>query len=159
MHIEIMPMEIEDVDEVYAIEKECFSNPWSKRIFLTEVKQNLLGYSFAYVAKEIEKQNEKIINSKVVGYTVFWKFGDEIHIGNLAVKKEYRRRGIGSLLLQKVLEFARELKSTYVTLEVRQSNYAAINLYKRFGFKVIGVRKGYYTNPTEDALIMLKNDM
>lgn len=159
MNIEILPMEIEDVDEVWAIEKECFSNPWSKRIFLTEIKQNLLGYSFAYVAKEIEKQNEKIINSKVVGYTVFWKFGDEIHIGNLAVKQEYRRKGIATKLLQKVINIAKEMKINYVTLEVRRSNLPAINLYKRFGFRAIGVRKDYYTNPREDAIIMLKNDI
>jgi ribosomal-protein-alanine N-acetyltransferase len=90
----------------------------------------------------------------IVGFVGFWIMSDEAHITSIAVREECRQRGIGEMLMTSVIERAMELKARLVTLEVRISNTAAQNLYTKYGFAKVGVRKGYYTDNREDALMM-----
>ncbi len=133
-----------DVEEVYAIEKESFKDPWNKFIFYHELKNPV---SLFYVAKKDEK---------VVGYIIAWIVGDEMHILNVAVKREERRKRIGSFLMRKIISEASEKNVKRIYLEVRVSNHPAINFYKKEGFKIIYTRKHYYRNG-EDAYVMVKD--
>ena len=140
----IREMSHADLPEVHGIEKECFSAPWSINAFRYELEHRLTILRVA------------VLNGQIVGYVCIRTILDETHILNLAVRPEFRRRGIGSLLLR---EAPLELKhsgteSCSLTLEVRASNIAAIRLYEKFGFKVTGKRRGYYHMPDEDAVIM-----
>jgi [ribosomal protein S18]-alanine N-acetyltransferase len=131
-----------DLDAVMVIERGSFAYPWSTRFFLQELQvpcaRSILGE----------------INQRIVGYVLFWLLPDEIDVHNLAVHREFRRRGIGRLLLQQVVIEARCRSSNRVTLEVRQSNVAAQKLYESLGFTATGVRRGYYSDNGEDALAM-----
>ncbi|UCD10320.1 MAG: ribosomal protein S18-alanine N-acetyltransferase [Dehalococcoidales bacterium] len=98
-------------------------------------------------------------NDYICGYVGFWVMADEAHITTIAVREELLRRGIGELLLLTVLNRARELYANVVTLEVRVSNTGAQNLYLKYGFKQVGVRKAYYTDNREDAYIMTTGDI
>ena len=98
-------------------------------------------------------------NDYICGYVGFWVMADEAHITTIAVREELQRRGIGELLLLTVLNRARELYANVVTLEVRVSNTGAQNLYLKYGFKQVGVRKAYYTDNREDAYIMTTGDI
>lgn len=90
----------------------------------------------------------------VVGFAGFWFMAGEVHLINIAIRREYRHQGIGELLLISVIDRATELKAHLVTLEVRVSNVAALNLYEKFGFRRVGLRRGYYTDNREDAVLM-----
>jgi ribosomal-protein-alanine N-acetyltransferase len=94
----------------------------------------------------------------VAGFCAFWLVFDEIHINNVAMRPDFRERGIGTALLRRVLADARQLGARRATLEVRASNERARRLYERLGFYVAGVRRNYYTNPVEDALILWRDD-
>lgn len=93
-------------------------------------------------------------NDTVIAYCAAWHVFDELHINNLAVRPEWRRQGVARELLTSVVERSLASGAQRSTLEVRSSNEAARRLYESFGFRLSGVRKGYYTNPTEDALIL-----
>jgi len=95
----------------------------------------------------------------VVGFVGFWVMADEAHIVNITVREAYRRQGLGELLLIPVIDLARELKTSIVTLEVRASNTGAQNLYVKYGFTQVGVRRGYYTDNREDGLVMSIQDI
>jgi ribosomal-protein-alanine N-acetyltransferase len=131
-----------DLDAVMVIERGSFAYPWSARFFLQELEvpcaRSILGE----------------INQRIVGYVLFWLLPDGIDVHNLAVHREFRRRGIGRLLLQQVVIEARRRSSNRVTLEVRQTNVAAQKLYQSLGFTATGVRRGYYSDNGEDALTM-----
>jgi [ribosomal protein S18]-alanine N-acetyltransferase len=131
-----------DLDAVMAIERSSFAYPWSPRFFLQELQvpcaRSILGE----------------INERIVGYVLFWLLPNEIDVHNLAVHSEFRRRGIGRLLLQQVVIEARCRSSNRVTLEVRQSNVSAQKLYESLGFTTTAVRRGYYSDNGEDALAM-----
>ena len=99
------------------------------------------------------------IENYITGFVGFWVMADEAHITSIAVREAYRRRGIGELLLLAAMDWAMELKARIVTLEVRASNTAAQNLYLRYGFTRVGVRRGYYTDNREDALVMSTEDI
>ncbi len=137
-------MQAEDMDEVIAIEKQSFSDPWSKQNFLKELE---LTFSWAWVAK---------LDKKLVGYSCCWEIGDELQIANLAVHPDFRNQGIGKKILQEILNRACQKKLKQVTLEVRESNQFGLKLYYGFGFMEIGRRKKYYQKPTEDGLILAK---
>jgi ribosomal-protein-alanine N-acetyltransferase len=144
--ISIKPMVTGDLKEVLEIERKAFISPWNEEQFLIEILNK--DYSYFWVAKDEESK-------KILGYIGFWLIEDTVHIVNLAVSDEFRRRGIASLLLEKVITFCKERKiPKIITLEVRRSNYKAINLYKKFNFKVVGIRKNYYSDTHDDALIM-----
>ena len=140
--MKIVPLCEEDAKALSELDKKCFSVPWSEKSFLDECKNKLAVY---FVAKE---------DNDIVGYAGFWNVAGEGGITNIAVAPEKRRQGIAKAMLEKMISTAKELDLELLTLEVRQSNNAAISLYKSYGFEEIGKRKKFYTNPTEDALIM-----
>jgi [ribosomal protein S18]-alanine N-acetyltransferase len=144
--IQVMLMLESDIDAVVEIEQVSFADPWKKSMFLTELKEP--GISIPLVIKDTDT---------VIGYAVLWQVMDEMHLGNFAVKPEYRKKRIGSQLLQYIIDMAVQKKVIKITLEVRQSNTAAIALYQRFGFKAVAIRRGFYTKPTEDGFVMLKS--
>lgn len=126
------------------IEDECFSSPWSLDSFKAELPK--LGACF-YLAEE---------NGEAAGYIGFNMVLDEGYIANVAVKERFRRRGIARTLMEKVIETAKENGLSFVSLEVRESNIPARNLYEALGFSCQGVRKNFYRNPMENGLILTK---
>lgn len=137
-------MTLEDVTEIAALDKICFKVPWSEKSFRDEMSNKLAIYR---VAKD---------NGKCIGYAGFWNVSGEGGITNVAVLPEYRRQGIGSMLITEMIKTAETLKLDLLTLEVRKSNTAAQHLYSKFGFEIIGERKRYYSDNGEDAYIMTK---
>jgi ribosomal-protein-alanine N-acetyltransferase len=135
-------MTLADLDEVMAIERASFAYPWSSRFFHQEFEVEC--------ARSILAE----MNGKIVGYVLFWLLPENVDIHNLAVRGAYRRRGVGRILLHKVIVEALRQSSARVTLEVRKSNLAAQKLYESAGFVATGVRKGYYSDDGEDALTM-----
>jgi ribosomal-protein-alanine N-acetyltransferase len=131
-----------DLDEVMAIERTSFRHPWSSNFFLEELQ--------VACARSILAQ----VNDKIVGYVLFWLLPEAVDIHNIAVHIEFRRQRIGQALLQQVLEQARNRDSSRVTLEVRVSNIPAQKLYESVGFVSQGLRKGYYSDDGEDAVVM-----
>lgn len=138
----IVPMTPEHVAAVARIERESSPSPWSEESFLYEIEQ---PNSRFLVAK---------LRGEVVGHIGLWLIGTEAHIATFAVDKAHRRQGIGEALLRASLLRAIDEGVTRATLEVRASNIAAQNLYRKFGFVPIALRKGYYAPEREDAIIM-----
>lgn len=145
MAVAVEPMRLNDLEEVLTIERLSFTIPWSRRAFLYELLEN--QQALYLVARETEK---------TVGYIGMWIVLDEGHITNLAVHPDYRRRGIGRLLLETLVRESAKRGIQRLTLEVRRSNLAAQALYRGLGFKETGVRHRYYQDNREDALIMWK---
>lgn len=142
--VKIRPMEISDIDAVIAVESKAYGeHHWSKESFYNELSNDLARY-FAAVDE----------NNNLTGYAGCWQILEEAHITNIAVDVNCRRKYIGEALLKAVIDKCYEEKIKYITLEVRVSNKAAIGLYEKYGFKSLGIRKGYYQNNNEDALIM-----
>jgi len=137
-------MQLEDVEEVIKIEKQSFSDPWSKDNFMAELN---LPFSWVWAAK---------IETSLAGYCCCWEMEEELQIANLAVHPDFRSQGVGKKILQEILNRACQRKIKRVTLEVRESNQAALKLYQGFGFEEIGRRKKYYRKPNEDGLILAK---
>ncbi|HOQ01635.1 MAG TPA: ribosomal protein S18-alanine N-acetyltransferase [Acetivibrio clariflavus] len=146
-NIEISRLSLDDIDDLMAVEKLSFTIPWSREAFIEEITNN--KFARYIVAK---------VNGKAIGYAGFWKVFDEGHITNVAVHPEYRRIGVGFLLVKSLIDMAEEENITRMTLEVRKSNIPAQNLYAKFGFKVEGFRKEYYADNKEDAIIMWREN-
>ncbi len=146
MQTKIELMRIEDLEAVLEIEEASFPTPWSRNSFLYELTEN--QRAIYLVAK-----NEF---NKVVGYIGMWVVFDEGHITNLAAHPLYRRQGVGRTLLNELVAVARRNGVQYLTLEVRRSNLSAQDLYQKIGFVHMGVRRKYYLDNREDALIMWK---
>lgn len=146
MQTKIELMRIEDLEAVLEIEEASFPTPWSRNSFLYELTEN--QRAIYLVAK-----NEF---NKVVGYIGVWVVFDEGHITNLAAHPLYRRQGVGRTLLNELVAVARRNGVQYLTLEVRRSNLSAQDLYQKIGFVHMGVRRKYYLDNREDALIMWK---
>lgn len=146
--IRIEQMTQSDLDRVLEIEALSYKTPWSRRAFSSELTEN--SYAHYYVAK---------VDGKIVGYVGMWVILDEAHITNIAVDPAYRRKGIGQRMLESMFEKAKGFGATRMTLEVRVSNTGAQTLYKKLGFVDRGLRKGYYTDSNEDAIIMWKDDL
>jgi ribosomal-protein-alanine N-acetyltransferase len=134
----------EEIDAVLAIEEASFTNPWTREMYLSELENR--SVSFCFVARDAA--------FRALGFCSCWHVLDELHINNLAVLPEFRRLGVASALLSHVLAHGVSRGARRATLEVRRSNVAALQLYERFGFTMAGVRRDYYTNPLEDALIL-----
>lgn len=143
MKFEIIPTIPEHIDEIIVLENECFTIPWSKKAFIEEITRNMFAVYFSAV-----------VDNKVVGYAGMWKIINEGHITNIAVAPGYRRHKIASALLNKLMETSVSSGITEMTLEVRESNFAALALYKKFGFEIKGKRIKYYSDNDETALIM-----
>lgn len=138
----IRNMEEKDLDAVYEIECATFSKPWS----MTDFKESLSDVHNLYLVVE---ENEKII-----AYCGMWGVVDEGQINNVAVEKKHRGKGIGYSMLKELIEKGKTKGLVAFTLEVRVNNKPAVTLYEKLGFKSAGIRKNFYEEPTEDALIM-----
>lgn len=132
-----------DIDAVLALDDLCFHRPWTRAEYERELADP--ARCFLYVARE---------HGATIAYCSFWRIFDEIHVNNFAVHPAARRRGVGRALLGHVLAEAAALGAPHATLEVRASNVAAIALYESAGFVRAGLRRGYYTHPVEDALVL-----
>ncbi|MCC7202912.1 MAG: ribosomal protein S18-alanine N-acetyltransferase [Nitrospirae bacterium] len=139
----IEDIEEDDLSQVMEIEKEAFSDPWTVDMFYSEL-YNTFSHMWGV----------KSGSGRLTGYICFWSVVDEAHILNLAVHKDYRRKGIASKILLSALDYWKNSGVKTVLLEVRRSNTAAQELYRKFGFHVIVSRTKYYRNPVEDALVM-----
>ncbi len=134
-----------DVEKIVEIEKASFKTPWSKWMFVAELQSR---NSKLFVA-EMEKE--------ILGYICLWILPGEAQIANIAVSPKFRRRGIGKSLLCRGIKESVKAGAKKVLLEVRKSNKTAFSLYEKFGFKVLGIRKGYYSDTGEDAFVMEKD--
>lgn len=143
--IVISAMTSEDIDQVLDIERLCFSLPWSEESFRMEVEKNQCA---RYLVART--------GNRVIGYVGMWVILDEGHITNLAVHPDYRGNKVALKLMENLIILARKMRIEKLTLEVRSTNFIAQNLYKKLGFCIAGVRKGYYADNKEDALIMWK---
>lgn len=146
--VEVVSMGLEHIDGVLIVENLSFKIPWSKNAFIEEVTSNKFA---RYLAAKIE--------DRIVGYAGMWKIFDEGHITNVAVHPEYRGSGIGNLLVESLINLARDEEISRMTLEVRKSNLVARGLYSKHGFQEAGVRKSYYSDNGEDAIIMWKDEI
>jgi ribosomal-protein-alanine N-acetyltransferase len=134
----------DDLDAVASLEAASFTNPWTREMLARELSQNPLAR--VYVLRVPEE--------RVAAFCACWIIADELHINTIAVSAPLRRRGLASSLMRHVLAEARREGVGRATLEVRRSNVPAQRLYARLGFRIAGVRPGYYTHPDEDALIL-----
>ena len=142
--VKIKPMHKEDVDKVISVEKSAYGeHHWSRESFLSELSNDLARYYSAFDE-----------NDELIGYAGSWHILEEAHITNIAVSPNFRRKHVGETLLRAIIEDCYLDMVKYITLEVRVSNVGAIGLYEKYGFKSLGVRKGYYQDNNEDALIM-----
>ncbi len=140
----IREMILEDIKSVAEIESLSFTHPWSA----DNLRESLNSCcNHFYIS---QKEN------KVVGYIGFTVAADEVYILNVAVHPDFQGQGIGKALVEKTLNYGLKNSLAFVTLEVRESNIKAINLYSHFGFESVGKRKSYYSNPKEDAILMTR---
>nr|WP_204598857.1 ribosomal protein S18-alanine N-acetyltransferase [Clostridium pascui] len=144
--IEIRAANLEDIFSIYEISTLCFPISWS----ITSIKGELTSNTHARYVVAVE-------NGIVVGFAGLWIIVDEGHVTNIAVHPDFRRKGIGTLLMDKLMFISKNENLIGLTLEVRKSNLSAQNLYKQFGFVEEGVRKNYYSDNGEDAIIMWKH--
>ena len=140
----IRPLSIFDAAEMAEMEKQCFSLPWSYQAVKGELQNPAARYIGAFTG------------GKLAGYAGIQVVLDEGHITNIATAPETRRRGVADTLMRALLAFAAERGLAFVTLEVREGNIPARKLYEKYGFAVVGRRKGYYDKPKEDAILMTR---
>ncbi len=136
-----------DAKRIAEIDLLCFSMPWSKESLEEDIAENEKA---VYIVAEEEE--------RIAGYAGMWITLDEAHITNVAVHPKFRGRGIGTNLMVALLRLAKRYGAVHQTLEVRVSNKVAISLYEGLGFEGVGVRKSYYLDNNEDALIMWRHD-
>ena len=139
-------MKKEDLPEILAIESESFPTPWTEGMFLDELRTT----HAQCLVINVEMDGKKII----AAYIIFWFVVDEVHLHNLAVRNEFRRQGLAYNMMNLMKDIAAQVGITRQTLEVRESNQKAIQLYRKCGFVVKGKRPQYYTDTREDALVM-----
>ncbi|WMI80799.1 ribosomal protein S18-alanine N-acetyltransferase [Anaerotignum sp. MB30-C6] len=147
--VKVIPMQEEHIEGVLAVEEATFSIPWTRKDFEREVRENAMAIYFVAIDDSLDEE-------KVVGYAGMWHVITEGHITNVAVLHEYRRQGIGDLLMENLEKVALEREMIGITLEVRINNEAAQRLYHKYGFRPEGIRKNYYADTREDAVIMWK---
>ncbi len=144
LSVKIKPMQKDDVDSVISIEEQAYGpHHWSKDSFMSELSNDLAKYFSVFNA-----------DGNLIAYCGCWQILEEAHITNIAVSPACRRSHIGEVLLTTIIDECYRNMAKYITLEVRVSNKPAIALYEKYGFKSLGVRKGYYQDNNEDALIM-----
>ncbi len=136
-------MNVQDIDDVMEVERLSFTSQWTAEMYRYEIVENPLAYYI--VAEE---------NENVIGFFGMWIVAKEAHVTNVVVHPEARGRKIGDRLMQEAIQFVRSMDGTKMTLEVRVSNEIAQNLYRKYGFQNGGIRKNYYTDDGEDALVM-----
>jgi ribosomal-protein-alanine N-acetyltransferase len=131
-----------------AIERRVYPRPWSPSLFISEMTA---GHGRAYLVALESRQ--------VVGYAGLISYGDEAHVTTIAVEPERHRLGIGTRLMYELIRRAQEMGAHAVSLEVRVTNWGAQRMYSRFGFRPVGIRKGYYQETNEDAVVMWTDDI
>jgi ribosomal-protein-alanine N-acetyltransferase len=146
--LEILPMRRRHLKGVLAIERQVYPRPWSPTLFVSEMSETR---NRAYLIARLERE--------VVGYAGLMSYGEEAHVTTIAVEPSQHRRKIGTRLMLELLRRARSMGARAVSLEVRVSNWGAQRMYGRFGFRPVGVRKGYYQETNEDALVMWADDV
>ncbi len=179
MPFRVRPMRLDDTDQVTAIDREAFPAQWPPADYRHELRNQLAHY---IIAHDDERQAEngaekggllarmrdwlegnhdgpKSPPDYIVGFSGIWLMADEAHVTSIAVRKGYQGRGVGELLMIGTLELAEQLRAGMVTLEVRLSNYTAQSLYLKYGLKNTGLRRAYYTDNREDAIIMSTDRM
>jgi ribosomal-protein-alanine N-acetyltransferase len=179
----------EDIAQLTEIDREAFPTLWPPANYHHELQNSLARYVVAYdgertvePAQVVSKKGLSAIIDRgrqlfnysrffgngppssgrqqyIVGFAGFWIMADEAHVTNIAVRESYRRQGIGELLLISAIDLARTLKACIITLEVRASNTAAQALYSKYGFAQVGLRRGYYVDNKEDAVLMSTEDV
>jgi len=147
MTVEIRKLKLRDLTAIEEIERESYPTPWSRSMFAGELSK---PSSICLGAIDVEA-------NRLVGYLIISRYVDAWHVMNIAVADEFRRRGIATRLMDRLFEITSGDGRRGYTLEVRVSNDAAIRLYESLGFKARGLRRGYYTDNREDALIMWKD--
>ena len=145
--VELRRLEMRDLNAIERIERASYPTPWSRSMFASELAK---PSSICLGAFDLE-------TLELVGYLVISRYVDAWHVMNVAVAPDYRRRGVALMLLERLFELTSTDERRGYTLEVRVSNAGAVALYERLGFKPRGVRRGYYTDNREDALIMWKD--
>jgi [ribosomal protein S18]-alanine N-acetyltransferase len=137
------PMKVTDIPAIMEIEKLSFADPWSEVSFEDEITANDLAY---YIVS--------LINGNITGYAGMWVVLDEAQLTNVALHPDYRGQGTGTEILSYMIELAKQLGASIMTLEVRKSNQIAQRIYRNLGFTVRGTRKNYYPDNGEDAILM-----
>ncbi len=135
-------MTAKHIEDLVLIEKASFSKPWTYKGFEAELTNDTAYFLTA------------VYEGKAIGYIGLHTILDEGYIANIAVLPQYRRNGIGEMLLREIINYSNKKNLCFITLEVRKSNVAAIALYRKFGFETVGERKNFYSAPQEDGLIM-----
>jgi [ribosomal protein S18]-alanine N-acetyltransferase len=143
--IEVVPLQIDALDEIDAIERRAYPTPWSRAMFTGELSK---ASGRCYGAYE---------DDHLIAYLIVSRYPDAWHVMNLAVDPDHWRKGIGRTLLERLFVDTAGDPERGITLEVRVSNAAAIRLYRSLGFQPTGIRRGYYTDNREDALIMWRD--
>lgn len=163
MDVEIVPMRSHDLDQVVEIERQSYRSPWPRQLFLEDLTRD---WAHIDLARELARGRAQAPagptghapavpgSGRVLGYCNYWLVQDEVHLLNLATHPEVRRRGVGTRLMQHLLDVARSNACRYVTLEVRKSNAPAQALYRAHGFDAVGLRPRYYAEDGEDAIVM-----
>jgi ribosomal-protein-alanine N-acetyltransferase len=138
-------MEVMDLRSVLEIEGLSFPHPWHESTFRGEIQHRPISFPLVVVHTTL---------NRVIGYVIFWLIGEDVQINNIAIHPDFRGMGVGEHVMRQVIEQVRFRGASLITLEVRPSNTAALALYRKLGFKLMGIRKGYYTIPSEDALVL-----
>jgi [ribosomal protein S18]-alanine N-acetyltransferase len=139
-------MKEEDIDQILEVEHASFATPWSRDAFYNEIYNNKFA---VYIVLEEDE--------KIIGYVGAWVVIDEAHVTNLAILPSYRGKKLGEALLRKMMAVAKDMGARSMTLEVRVTNNVAQSLYRKLGFQNGGIRKNYYSDNQEDALVMWVN--
>ena len=145
-------MRPEDLEEVMVIERAAFKHPWSTELFRRELEHD---WSTILLAVEPLTSAAKG-GERIVAFLIYWLVHDEVHILNVAVAPEHRRKGTARLLMAETERRANLANASLMTLEVRRSNLGALELYREFEYRAVGVRPNYYVDEGEDAIVMVK---
>ena len=140
--IQLRRLKLADIPSIEQVERRAYTTPWSRTMFAGEI------------AKPTSRCFGAFDDERLAGYLIVSRYVDAWHIMNIAVSPDFRRRGIATALLERLFELTEDRSQRGYTLEVRVSNHGAIRLYERLGFQPTGIRRGYYTDNREDALIM-----
>ena len=147
--VDIRPLVLADLNSIEEIERRSYGTPWSRSMFAGELAK---PSSICLGAFDLDGES-----GKLVGYLIVSRYVDAWHVMNIAVDPDHRGRGIAKMVLERLFELTADDARRGYTLEVRVSNATAISLYERLGFESRGIRRGYYTDNLEDALIMWKD--
>jgi len=173
----IRPMIKEDIDQVNEIDHEAFPSQWPPANYRQELQNKIAHYlvacddtktidaptataprKFSFLSwllpQHKRRLSPEIPHQYIVGFSGIWMMAGEAHVTNLAVRRSYQGKGLGELLLIATIDLSSELKASFMTLEVRASNLVAQSLYSKYGFVQMGIRRGYYLDNHEDAIIM-----